>query len=35
MVIGAYGRSRVRETVLGSVTRDLLHASPVALLMAR
>ena len=35
MVIGAYGHSRVRETVLGGVTRDLLHASPVSLLMAR
>lgn len=35
MVIGAYGHSRFRETVLGGVTRDLLHGSPVALLMVR
>lgn len=34
MVIGAYGHSRVRETILGGVTRDLLSGSPVALLMA-
>jgi nucleotide-binding universal stress UspA family protein len=35
MVIGAYGHSRVRETVLDGVTRDLLHGSPIALLMAQ
>ncbi len=35
MVIGAYGHSRIREIVLGGVTRELLQASPVALLMAR
>jgi nucleotide-binding universal stress UspA family protein len=35
MVIGAYGHSRVRETILGGVTRDLLHGSPIALLMAQ
>lgn len=35
MVIGAYGHSRAHETILGGVTRDLLHGSPVSLLMAR
>ena len=34
VVMGAYGHSRVRETILGGVTRDLLHASPLPLLMA-
>jgi nucleotide-binding universal stress UspA family protein len=34
VVIGAYGRSRLRELVLGGVTREMLEASAVPLLMA-
>ncbi|BDA83322.1 universal stress protein A [Aureimonas sp. SA4125] len=34
IVIGAYGRSRLREFLLGGVTRDLLTKSVVPLLMA-
>jgi nucleotide-binding universal stress UspA family protein len=34
LVMGAYGHSRLRETVLGGVTRELLSASPVPLLLA-
>lgn len=33
MVMGAYGHSRLRETVLGGVTRDLISAATVPLLM--
>ena len=35
LVMGAYGHSRVREWIFGSVTRDFLAHSPVPLLMAR
>lgn len=34
VVMGAYGHSRFREAVLGGVTRELLRASPVPLLLA-
>jgi nucleotide-binding universal stress UspA family protein len=34
MVMGAYGHSRLRETVLGGVTRELIASSGVPLLLA-
>jgi len=34
LVMGAYGHSRVRERILGGVTRNLLGESPVPLLLA-
>lgn len=34
LVMGAYGHSRLRETVFGGVTHDLLLSSPVSLLLA-
>ena len=34
LVMGAYGHSRLRETVLGGVTRDLLAGSPIPLILA-
>jgi len=34
LVIGAYGHSRVQEFIFGGVTRELLHAAPLPLLMA-
>jgi nucleotide-binding universal stress UspA family protein len=34
LVMGAYGHSRLRETVLGGVTRELIASSNVPLLMA-
>lgn len=34
IVMGAYGHSRFREAILGGVTRTVLEATPVALLMA-
>jgi nucleotide-binding universal stress UspA family protein len=34
MVTGAYGHSRLREWVLGGVTRELLERAPVPLLLA-
>ncbi|MFT4795610.1 MAG: nucleotide-binding universal stress UspA family protein [Paracoccaceae bacterium] len=34
LVMGAYGKSRFREYVLGGVTRDLLSAPPVPILLA-
>jgi nucleotide-binding universal stress UspA family protein len=34
IVLGAYGHSRMRETVLGGVTQDLIFASSVPLLLA-
>jgi nucleotide-binding universal stress UspA family protein len=34
VVMGAYGHSRFRESVLGGVTRDMLRHSPVPLLLA-
>lgn len=34
LVTGAYGHSRLRQLVLGGVTRSLLSASPIPLLMA-
>ena len=34
LVMGAYGHSRLRETVLGGVTRDLLSDTSVPLLLA-
>jgi len=33
-VLGAYGHSRIRERILGGVTRDMLLRSPVPLLLA-
>lgn len=33
LVSGAYGRSRLREMILGGVTRDLLKSCPIPLLM--
>lgn len=33
LVMGAYGRSRFRETLLGGVTRDLLRTSRIPLLL--
>lgn len=34
VVMGAYGHSRLRETVLGGVTRELIEATTVPLLLA-
>lgn len=34
LVMGAYGRSRLRETLLGGVTHDLLSSSTIPLLVA-
>jgi nucleotide-binding universal stress UspA family protein len=34
VVMGAYGHTRLREAVLGGATRDMLHSSPLPLLMA-
>ena len=34
MVLGAYGHSRLRETILGGVTRDLIRTSHLPLLLA-
>lgn len=34
LVMGAYGHSRLRETVLGGVTRDLIQSTTVPLLLA-
>ena len=34
IVMGAYGHTRLREIILGGVTRDLLKQSPVPLLLA-
>ncbi len=34
LVMGAYGHSRLRERILGGVTRDLLRATPLPVLMA-
>lgn len=34
MVTGAYGHARVREWVIGGVTRDLLHRAPIPVLLA-
>jgi len=34
VVMGAYGYSRMREGLLGGTTRDMLHLSPVPLLLA-
>ncbi|MBI1362268.1 MAG: universal stress protein [Alphaproteobacteria bacterium] len=34
VVMGLYGHSRLREIVLGGVSRDLLHDTPAALLMS-
>ncbi len=34
LVMGAYGHSRLREALFGGATRDMLHDSPVAMLMA-
>jgi nucleotide-binding universal stress UspA family protein len=34
LVMGAYGRSRLRELVLGGVTDDLLNGAPLPLLLA-
>jgi nucleotide-binding universal stress UspA family protein len=32
--MGGYGHSRLREWLLGGVTYDLMHESPVPLLLA-
>jgi len=34
IVMGAYGRPRLRETLFGGVTRYLLEAAPAPLLLA-
>jgi nucleotide-binding universal stress UspA family protein len=34
VVMGGYGHSRLREWLLGGVTYDLMHESPVPLLLA-
>ena len=34
IVMGAYGHARLREIILGGVTRDLLKQSSLPLLMA-
>jgi nucleotide-binding universal stress UspA family protein len=34
IVMGAYGHSRLRETVLGGVTRELIASTNVPLLLA-
>lgn len=34
MVTGAYGHARIREWVIGGVTRDLLHMAPIPMLLA-
>ncbi len=34
IVMGAYGRSRLRETILGGTTRDMLHNGGMPLLLA-
>ncbi|MCP4979319.1 MAG: universal stress protein [Gammaproteobacteria bacterium] len=34
IVMGAYGHARLREIILGGVTRDLLKQAPVSLLLA-
>ena len=34
LVMGAYGHSRLRETILGGVTHDMLHNAEVPLLLA-
>ncbi len=34
IVMGAYGHTRLREIILGGVTRDMLKQAPVALLLA-
>lgn len=34
IVMGAYGRSRAREVVLGGVTRDLIQGSRTPLFLA-
>jgi nucleotide-binding universal stress UspA family protein len=34
IVLGGYGHSRVREWLLGGVTYNLMHHSPLPLLLA-
>ena len=34
IVMGAYGHARLREIILGGVTRDLLRDAPACLLLA-
>ena len=34
IVMGAYGHARLREIILGGVTRDLLKRAPVCLFLA-
>ncbi len=34
VVMGAYGHSRMREFLLGGVTRDMLRGSPTPLFLA-
>ena len=33
LVMGGYGRSRLRETVFGGFTRDVLLSSPIPVFM--
>ncbi|MGH1571324.1 universal stress protein [Methylobacterium sp. P31] len=35
LVAGAYGQARVHEFIYGSVTRDLLEASPISCFLSR
>lgn len=35
LVMGAYGHSRLRETVFGGATRDLMHSRSIPLFLAR
>jgi nucleotide-binding universal stress UspA family protein len=34
VVMGAYGHTRLREAILGGATRDMIHQSPLPLLLA-
>lgn len=34
LVMGGYGHSRMREIILGGVTRDMLHAMKIPVLMS-
>jgi nucleotide-binding universal stress UspA family protein len=34
IVLGAYGHSRIRETILGGVTRDMILQSPIPMILA-
>ena len=34
LVMGCYGHSRLRETILGGVTHDMLRDAPIPLLLS-